>query len=124
MVSRDFKNIMIKIKVLLIGLSLFSIMLSSADGQDGNKPTGPESIMQKLEDSGVFEVPGFELVSEYDAHKTYDNLQGLFLMLCLIMEIPPGFSAGTDCLLIFRKGPGSPPLCWSMEVVVPYTPIG
>ncbi len=69
---------MTKIRTLLIGLSLFSICILPALGQDGSKPTGPGSIIQKLEDAGVFNLPGFKLTSEYDSYKSYDNLQGLF----------------------------------------------
>ena len=67
----SIKNIVFRIVLLL-----FPAL--TAAGQSGSLTSGPEEIIQKLEEAGVFEAPGYELTSEYDAYREYDNLQGLF----------------------------------------------
>ncbi len=66
------------VKNVLIGLFITSISVSFATGQSGNEQNGPDTIIQKLEGAGVFEVPVFSFTSDYDAYKSYDHLQGLF----------------------------------------------
>lgn len=58
----------------LLGL----ISITEAFPQIGSVSSGPEEIIQKLEDAGVFKVPDFEFTSDYDGYRTYDHLQGLF----------------------------------------------
>ncbi len=68
----------INLKQFLICICLAAAGFPVVMAQQGSETSGPEEIIQKLETSGVFEVPEFDLTSDYNGYRTYDHLQGLF----------------------------------------------
>jgi len=67
-----------RLSQLIFSVLIVFISFPEAISQIGTATSGPEEIIQKLEDAGVFEVPDFEFTSDYDGYRTYNHLQGLF----------------------------------------------
>jgi len=66
----------LKTIVSAIALMIFPVLITA--GQEGSTTSGPEEIIQKLEEGGVFKVPAYHFTSDYNAYRSYDHLQGLF----------------------------------------------
>ena len=67
-----------RVKQVVICFLMSLLSFPQVRGQSGSLTSGPDEVIRKLEDAGVFEVPEVEFTSAYDGYRTYEHLQGLF----------------------------------------------